>query len=173
MNTTDTDYATMTFVHAVCPKGYLHQNKMKWMAAKFRSLTTPIIPIAVMVALDRMQTPLDKSILTGVTADADASSMKTIADYLFSLSTPQPHEAVELTLAASRDSLAGMLGCGTEDESRPSPAIQERILEAEHQRDILLQAIADAAFKAGLCNGEFSADVDDAILLLANMAERL
>lgn len=42
------------------------------------------IPADVMAALDRMCTPLDKSWLTGATADADANSMKIIRDYVLS-----------------------------------------------------------------------------------------
>lgn len=40
------------------------------------------IPANVMAALDRMCTPLDKSVLAGATADADAHSMKIIRDYI-------------------------------------------------------------------------------------------
>lgn len=40
------------------------------------------IPESVRIALERMCTPLDKSVLTGATADADAHSMKIIRDYV-------------------------------------------------------------------------------------------
>jgi hypothetical protein len=44
----------------------------------------PVVPANVMAALDRMCTPLDESVLKGVTAEADAHSMKLIRDYVLS-----------------------------------------------------------------------------------------
>ena len=48
----------------------------------------PVIPDAVVRALDRMCRPLDPSILRGATAEADAHSMKVIRDYIVSTAPP-------------------------------------------------------------------------------------
>ncbi|WP_144156511.1 hypothetical protein [Paraburkholderia sp. BCC1885] len=53
-----------------------------WQAALSQRRTE--IPANVMAALDRMCTPLDASVLSGTTADADAHSMRLIRDYVLS-----------------------------------------------------------------------------------------
>jgi len=52
------------------------------------------VPEAVMQALARMETPLDNSVLSGATADADARSMKAIGDFIRSLASAQKPVAV-------------------------------------------------------------------------------
>jgi hypothetical protein len=72
------------------------------------------VPPEVMAALDRMCTPLDKSVLKGATADADAHSMRIIRDYVLR-ATPQARTNVALTdderedLQEAREILENML----------------------------------------------------------------
>lgn len=46
------------------------------------------IPPEVLNALDRMCTPLDASVLSGATAEADAHSMRVIRDYVMATASP-------------------------------------------------------------------------------------
>jgi hypothetical protein len=54
-----------------------------WQAALTQKRTE--IPANVIAALDRMCTPLDSSLLSGATADADAHSMRLIREYILSI----------------------------------------------------------------------------------------
>jgi len=70
-----------------------------WQAALTHRATG--IPAEVMAALDRMCTPLDKSVLAGATADADAHSMKIIRNYVLSVATAAQPEPTHCEILAT------------------------------------------------------------------------
>lgn len=72
------------------------------------------VPDEVMRALDRMCTPLDPSVLSGATAQADTNSMKVIRDYVLSAAPGKPEaktampEDIEAVLACLSDDIDTM-----------------------------------------------------------------
>jgi hypothetical protein len=105
--------------------GWLEVSKEEYDESDYRKKREPIAaptslaasaPDAVLVALDRMCSPLDKSWLSGVTAEEDARCMKIIRDYV--LATPQVNTSVLQKIVSAWDAADASTFVKVVDEAR-------------------------------------------------------